>query len=150
MTPYRLQRTQWLPRSPEALFPFFGDAHNLEKITPPWLNFEILTPRGFEIKKGALIDYRIRLHGIPVRWKTEITEWDPPFSFVDTQLQGPYRLWRHQHTFTAEGSGTRCDDVVEYYPIGGAVTYHLFVRREVEKIFDFRASALSGLFPRTA
>lgn len=146
MTPYRLERSQWLPRTPEALFPFFADAHNLEKITPPWLNFEILTPPGFEISKGSRIDYRIRLYGLPVRWKTEITEWEPPRGFVDFQLQGPYRLWRHRHTFTAENGGTRCDDVVEFYPKGGALTYHLFVRREVEKIFDYRAEVLQRHF----
>lgn len=95
---------------------------------------------------GALIDYQIRIHGVPVRWRTEIAEWNPPTGFVDQQLRGPYRLWRHAHTFTEKDGGTQCDDRVEYAVPGGALINWLFVRRDVEKIFAYRAAALKKHF----
>jgi ligand-binding SRPBCC domain-containing protein len=146
MKVYRLERTLWLPRAPELLFPFFADARNLGKITPAWLNFEILKPSPEGLRKGSIIDYRIRVHGFPLKWRTEITEWDPPFQFVDVQLRGPYRLWKHRHRFLASEDGTLCVDEVEYSPIGGALVNLLFVRRDVERIFDYRAKKLKKLF----
>ena len=92
----------------DEVFSFFHDAHNLETITPDFLNFEILTPKPIEMREGALIDYRIRLHGIPIPWRTEIIDWNPPHSFVDQQLRGPYREWHHTHEFVAQDGGTLC------------------------------------------
>ena len=135
-----------LPLPPEKVFPFFADAHNLETITPPWLNFRILTPGAIPMRAGTLIDYQIRIHGFPVCWRTEITAWDPPFSFRDEQRRGPYRVWRHTHTFEAVDGGTLCRDHVTYAVPGGALINRLFVRRDVEKIFAYRAEALKKHF----
>jgi ligand-binding SRPBCC domain-containing protein len=146
MTTHLFETELWLPVTRVKVFPFFADAHNLEVITPPWLNFKILTPGEIPMRVGALIDYQIRIHGIPVRWRTEIADWNPPHSFVDQQLRGPYRLWRHTHTFTEKNGGTLCGDRVEYAVPGGALVNKLFVRRDVEKIFAYRAEALKKQF----
>ena len=132
----------WLPRPREEVFAFFADAHNLQAITPPWLKFDVLTPAPIPMRPGTLIDYRIRVHGIPIRWRTEITEWNPPHSFVDVQLRGPYTLWHHTHTFEEREGGTLCIDDVRYRPRGGALMNWLFVRRDVERIFAYRQEAL--------
>ncbi|MFZ0827647.1 MAG: SRPBCC family protein [Verrucomicrobiia bacterium] len=136
----------WLPRRREEVFPFFAEAQNLETLTPPWLNFEILTPAPVAMYPGALIDYRIRIHGIPIRWRTEIVEWNPPHRFADRQLRGPYALWHHTHTFEARDGGTLCIDAVRYRPRGGALTNCLFVRRDVKNIFAFRRERLARIF----
>ena len=136
----------WLPRTRDEVFPFFGEARNLETLTPPWLKFEVLTPEPIMMHPGALIDYRIRIHGIPIRWRTEITEWDPPHRFVDVQLRGPYELWHHTHTFEEQKGGTHCLDEVRYRPIGGALMNWLFVRSDVERIFAYRKKRLLELF----
>ena len=136
----------WLPRPRDEVFAFFADAHNLQAITPPWVKFEVLTPKPIEMKTGALIDYRIRIHGLPIRWRTEITEWNPPRRFVDVQLHGPYTLWHHTHTFEARDGGTLCIDDVRYRPRGGALVNWLFVRRDVEGIFAFRTERLDQIF----
>jgi hypothetical protein len=136
----------WLPVPREKVFPFFADAHNLETITPPWLNFKILTPGEIPMRVGALIDYQIRIHGFPVCWRTEITGWNPPFSFVDEQRRGPYRRWSHTHTFVEKSGGTLCRDEVIYAVPGGALVNRLFVRRDVEKIFAYRAATLKKHF----
>jgi len=132
----------WLPRLREEVFAFFADAHNLQAITPPWLKFDVLTPAPIAMRPGTLIDYRIRVHGLPIRWRTEITEWNPPHSFVDVQLRGPYTLWHHTHTFEEREGGTLCIDDVRYRPRGGALMNWLFVRRDVERIFAYRQEAL--------
>src|SRR5206468_10490968 len=103
-----LRREQRLPRPPEIVFPFFADAGNLEAITPAFLEFEIVTPRPVAMRVGALIEYRLRLHGLPVSWLTRLEEWDaeaPQPRFVDMQLTGPYRLWHHTHEFAGDGAG---------------------------------------------
>jgi ligand-binding SRPBCC domain-containing protein len=107
-----------LPNPPEQVFRFFADADNLGTITPEWLQFEILTPRPIEMGIGTLIDYRIRLYGIPIRWRTRITAWNPPWHFRDEQVKGPYRLWVHDHRFTPHLGGTLMTDQVRYAPRG--------------------------------
>ena len=141
----RFECDLWLPVPRAELFPFFADATNLEAITPPFLRFEVLTP-GVEIRAGAIIDYRLRVHGIPIRWQSEITVWEPPFRFVDEQRRGPYRRWHHEHRFEERDGGTLCFDTVDYDVIGGALIERLFVRRDVEKIFAFRSAKLRELF----
>jgi ligand-binding SRPBCC domain-containing protein len=141
-----LEREQSLPRPPHAIFPFFGDATNLEAITPPWLGFRVVTPEPIEMAPGALIEYRLRLHGVPIRWRTTIAVWDPPRRFVDVQLSGPYRMWHHTHDFEpAPDGGTLMRDTVRYaLPLGplGELAHHLLVKRDLERIFDFRRSAV--------
>jgi ligand-binding SRPBCC domain-containing protein len=135
----------WLPRRAEEIFEFFSDAANLQAITPDWLNFEILTPRPIEIRAGTLIDYRLRVHGLPLRWQTEITAWQPPHRFVDEQKRGPYRHWVHEHRFETKDGGTLCTDHVRYAVPGGELVHRLFVRRDVERIFAHRAVKMRKL-----
>jgi hypothetical protein len=138
--------TQWLPRTPEQIFPFFADAGNLDAITPPWLHFRILTPLPVEMKVGARLEYSISLHGLPMRWRTNIAQWNPSHSFVDEQISGPYRLWHHTHTFTADRGGTLCTDVVRYRHWGGMLIERWFVRPDIERIFAYRREQLAKLF----
>ena len=140
----------WLPRPRAEVFAFFADAQNLQVITPPWLSFEVLTPAPIAMHRGALIDYRIRVHGLPIRWRTEITDWHPPHRFVDQQLRGPYTLWHHTHTFEERDGGTLCRDLVNYRPRGGAWADRLFVRRDLTRIFTFRTEKLADLFREIA
>jgi ligand-binding SRPBCC domain-containing protein len=142
---YTLEREQRLAPPPDAVFPFFGEARNLEAITPPWLGFDVVTPEPIEMGAGTLIEYRLKLHGVPVRWLTQIEVWEPGRRFVDRQLLGPYRLWHHTHTFAADGEGTLMRDVVRYaLPLGplGALAHAALVRRDLEAIFDFRREAV--------
>jgi ligand-binding SRPBCC domain-containing protein len=137
-----LTREQRLPGRPEAVFAFFADAGNLEAITPPWLGFSIVTPRPVEMRVGTLIEYRLRLHGLPISWLTRIEDWQPGLRFVDVQLTGPYRLWHHTHEFAPAGAdGTLVRDTVRYaLPYGplGEVARRLLVARDLERIFAFR------------
>ena len=146
---YTLHREQRLPGTPDEVFPFFGDAGNLEAITPPSLRFEIVTPRPIEMRIGALIEYRLRMRGLPISWLTRIEEWEPGVRFVDMQLRGPYALWHHTHTFEADGPDhTLMTDTVRYALPGGplgAVPHALFVRSELERIFDFRTEKVPAL-----
>lgn len=137
----------WLPRAPEELFAFFSDAANLDQITPSWLHFRILTATPLQIQQGSLIDYRLRLRGLPLRWRTRINVWDPPHRFVDEQVRGPYRCWIHEHTFEPAGGGTLIRDKVSYSVPFGFLLHRLFVRPDIEKIFRFRAETLRRLFP---
>ena len=130
----------------EEVFGFFSEARNLERLTPPWLRFEILTPSPIEMAPGSLIDYRIRWRGLPLHWRTEIEVWDPPHRFVDRQLRGPYRMWRHEHLFAASGDETSVIDRVEYAPLGGAVAQRLVVGRDVRRIFAYRHQVLRRVF----
>ena len=132
----------WLPGSPETVFPFFAETVNLERITPSWLAFRIVTPQPIEMGAGTLIDYRLRLRGVPLRWRTRIAVWEPPRRFIDEQIRGPYRTWVHEHHFEPSGDGTLCRDRVTYAVPGGWLVDWLFVRGEVERIFGFRRDAL--------
>ena len=140
----------WLPMPPEELFPFFADAGNLDAITPPWLHFGIVNPRPIEMREGTQIDYRLRVRGLPLRWRTLIREWRPPHRFVDEQLRGPYRQWIHEHTFEARDGGTLARDMVRYAVPFDFILHPLFVRRDIEKIFAFRQEALRARFGRAS
>lgn len=140
-----LHRTE-IPRPRDEVFDFFSRAENLERLTPANLRFRILTPLPIEMREGALIDYRLRLNGIPLKWRTLISTWDPPNVFVDTQLKGPYRQWIHTHRFTDAGDGrTLMEDEVRYrLPFGplGMIALPI-VRRQVQGIFEYREKALA-------
>ena len=128
-------------------FAFFENPGNLAKITPPWLNFRIETPQ-VEIRGGAVIDYTIRWMGLPMRWRTLITDYEPPFRFVDVQTRGPYAMWRHEHSFRETPGGTVVADEVRYrLPLGplGRLANWLLVRRQLEGIFRFRQAAIAKL-----
>jgi ligand-binding SRPBCC domain-containing protein len=143
-----MERAQLVPLSADDAFAFFADALNLEAITPPWLHFRILTPRPISMQEDTLIDYRLTLHGLPLRWRTRITSWQPGKQFVDVQLRGPFRLWEHTHTFERRGDGTLIRDVVGYQlPLGpiGAVAHRMLVRGDLERIFDYRRDAVDRL-----
>lgn len=132
----------FLERPIEALFEFFSDAHNLQCITPRYLDFTILTPAPIDMCVGARIDYKLRVRRIPIRWQSIISIWEPPYRFVDEQVRGPYRIWRHEHRFEVTDGGTHVIDEVTFKPIGGALMTRLFVGRDVRRIFEFRSAAL--------
>lgn len=141
-----LERRQRVEHSIDQAFAFYGDAHNLERITPPWLGFEVVTPRPIEMGVGTLIEYRLRLHRVPVRWRTRIEAWESPRRFVDVQVKGPYSLWEHTHTFEEDGPGaTIIRDRVRYaIPFGplGELARRLLVERDLRQIFDYRRDAV--------
>lgn len=145
---HRLTATQVLPAPPAAVFPFFADAANLESITPPFLRFRILTPLPVAMHAGTLLDYRLRLHGVPIAWHTRIAVWQPPTRFVDEQVRGPYALWRHEHRFaaTVDGRGTRVTDEVLYAHPGGAIANRLLVAPDLDRIFRHRQERLAIAF----
>jgi hypothetical protein len=147
-----LVREQRLPGPPEAVFGFFADARNLEAITPPLLRFRVVTPGAIAMRAGALIEYRLRVRGVPVRWLTRIEAWEPPHRFVDVQVRGPYALWHHAHTFADDGAGgTVMRDTVRYaigFGVLGEVAHRALVRRDLAAIFDYRAGAVPALLKR--
>ena len=148
---HTLRREQRLPGSPEDVFEFFGDARNLEAITPPLLRFRVLDPDAIVMGTGALIRYRLRVHRVPVGWLTAIREWDPPHRFVDEQLRGPYALWHHTHAFEPhpdDPGDTLMRDTVRYaLPLGplGELARRLVVARDLEAIFDYRETRIVEL-----
>lgn len=149
MKTWRLRCSLWVPRPPAAVFPFFADAQNLEQLTPHWLSFRILTPTPIAMAEGTQIDYRITVRGLPLRWRTRITRWQPPHTFADEQLRGPYARWHHTHTFTAVDGGTVLGDEVVMRPKGGPLAGLLMrciVRGDVERIFRFRARVMAERF----
>jgi ligand-binding SRPBCC domain-containing protein len=143
---YLLETTQWFPRPRPVVFDFFADASNLETITPPFLHFQIVTPRPIAMAAGALIDYRLSLHGVPIKWRTEIASWEPSHRFVDQQLKGPYHFWIHEHTFTDQHGGTLVKDAVTYSVPGGAVVHALIVKRDLTTIFAYRRKIMEQTF----
>jgi ligand-binding SRPBCC domain-containing protein len=142
------ERSVWVPAPLDEVFDFFSDANNLERLTPPFLQFKVLTPGPIVMKPGALIDYKLKLRGIPIRWRTEICDWQPGKNFIDKQLKGPYRQWIHTHIFETKDGGTRVSDRVEYAIPGGLLEPLIFplVRRDVEGIFDYRSKVIAELF----
>ncbi len=149
-----LEREQRLPAPPATVFGFFADARNLEAITPPLLRFRVVTPDPIEMRVGTLIQYRLRLRGVPVNWLTSIQAWEPPHRFVDVQLRGPYALWHHTHDLRPDGDGgTIMRDTVRY-AIGfgplGEVANRVLVRRDLDAIFTFRHEAVAARFGRPA
>lgn len=144
---HEIHRQLMIPRPLPDVFKFFARAENLEQITPPWLRFRIVSAPA-EMRRGALITYALRVRGIPMRWLTEIEEWDPPHGFVDVQLKGPYKFWRHAHRFSAVDGGTLVEDSVRYaLPFGllGEAVHRLQVRRDISRIFDYRTERIRAL-----
>ncbi len=148
MVVHTFEASQWVPTAVASTFAFFADAANLEAITPSFLNFRIITPLPIPMRQGTLIDYWLRLDGLPIRWRTEITRWEPGHAFVDTQLRGPYARWVHLHTFEDEAGGTRLRDRVEYAlpfdPLSRPM-HGLYVRPTIERIFRHRRVVIARL-----
>lgn len=140
---------QRVPRPVDEVFEFFSRAANLERITPPWLSFSIDGQEPSPVTPGTLIAYRLRVHGMPMRWLTRIEQYVPGSHFVDLQLHGPYRLWHHRHEFQDAGDGTTLvrDEVHYQLPLGilGAIAHLLFVRADIRRIFEFRRQAIEQL-----
>jgi ligand-binding SRPBCC domain-containing protein len=150
---HRLVRSRLIARPLAEVFEFFADAANLEALTPPYLRFRILSPLPIPMEPGARIDYALSLFGVPLRWRTRITDWRPGVQFVDEQESGPYAFWRHTHRFEARGDYTLVHDLVEYRePLGplGALAHALFVRRTLDFIFNYRGAAMAALLHRGA
>ena len=136
----------WLRQKPEEVFPFFAEPQNLAVLTPEWLHLKVLTPSPVVMRVGAMLDYRLRLCGVPLRWRAEITEWEPPRRFVDKQRRGPYRMWSHEHRFEDWDGGTLVKDIVVYSVWGGRLTDRFLVRQNLKKIFAFREQKLREHF----
>ncbi len=146
---HRLYRKTLIPAPIETVFDFFSKAENLDRITPPWLQFRILNPTSQDLKKQSRIQFSLKLNLFTVHWETEITEWDPPLSFVDKQIKGPYRQWEHLHRFTLQEDHTLMEDAVVYRVPGWIfepLIHLLFVNPKLEKIFDFREEQLTKIF----
>ncbi len=144
---FLLEREQLVRRPLEEVFEFFSDPLNLESITPPWLRFRVVGCSTPVLLEGSTIDYRLRVHGVPIRWRSLISDWRPPFEFVDQQVSGPYHLWVHRHTFVETEDGVLVRDRVEYAVPGGILIQRLFVRRDLQRIFAYRAQALASFLP---
>ncbi len=149
-TVHVLRREQRLAAAPEAVFPFFADARNLEAITPPLLRFRLLTPEPIHMGAGTFLQYALRVHGLPIRWDTIIQAWEPPHRFVDVQVRGPYRLWHHTHELEAldGGAATLMRDTVRYsigFGVLGEIARRTVVRRDLEAIFAFRRERVPAL-----
>jgi ligand-binding SRPBCC domain-containing protein len=151
MAEHLLKREQTIERPREVVFEFFSNAGNLQRITPPEVGFNIVTPQPIDVREGTLIDYTLSLRGIPVTWRTEINVWEPPFQFEDRQLRGPYAQWIHRHRFEELGPDrTLMFDEVRYRlplePLGDL--FHFLVERELKHIFDYRQAAIAEIFDK--
>lgn len=144
MREYVFHQEQRLELPRELMFSFFADAANLERITPPWLHFQIVSPLPIPMERGARIEYWLRLRGLPIRWQTEITAWEPPYRFVDEQRRGPYRRWIHEHRFEEADDGVLAVDHVRYAVLGDGLV-HWLIRPDVERIFAYRSRVLPDL-----
>lgn len=146
---FKLERSQTVPYSIKEVFSFFEKPENLASITPSNINFKILTPSPVHMKEGALIDYVLSVRGLPLRWTTLITHYDPPFQFQDVQIKGPYSFWHHTHLFEETSQGTLCKDIVLYsLPFGilGEWLHSLFIRKDLDTIFKFRSEKICSLW----
>jgi ligand-binding SRPBCC domain-containing protein len=150
MKNYRLERELLVARPIEEVFDFFGDPMNLEAITPPWLHFKLLGSPDLPLRPASTIDYRLRVRGLPIRWTSLISRWEPPYLFVDQQIRGPYRSWVHLHTFEDRGADTLVRDEVEYSVFGGDFVNRLLVRPDLERVFDYRTASLRQLLNDSA
>ena len=147
---HTLQSEVWVPRPREVVFKFFSRAENLEALTPHWVHFSILSSSPIAMKAGTRIRYRLRLHGIPMRWESEITVWEPLCRFVDEQRSGPYRRWIHEHQFLEYEGGTKVRDTVQYSVAGGLLVHRLFVAPDLSRIFEFRRQKVAEIFGQTS
>lgn len=148
MAVHRLERRQYVAAPLEQVFAFFAEAGNLGRITPPWLGFRVLTPDPVQMGVGALIDYRLHLHGIPLGWTSQIEVWETNRQFVDRAVRGPFSLWHHRHRFSASGAGTIVSDEVHYAPplgVFGEIADRLLVARDLDRIFAHRRDAVARL-----
>jgi ligand-binding SRPBCC domain-containing protein len=136
----------WLPQPRSKVFAFFSDAQNLDLITPPWLHFRTITSGQTGMREGTVMDHRLRIHGFPLRWRSEITHWDPPARFVDEQVRGPYWLWIHEHRFEERDGGTLVHDYVRYAVLFDFLIHRLFIRPDIERIFAYREKKLREIF----
>lgn len=149
MRSHRLESEQIFGRSLAEVFAFFCDPVHLSAITPPWLHFQVLTPPPIVMRAGTLIDYRLRVRGLPLRWQSEITVWEPPRRFVDVQRRGPYRQWIHEHLFEETSAGTKVADRVDYAVPGwilAPLIRRWLVGPDVERIFAYRRQKLTEIF----
>lgn len=142
---YRLEAQQLVAEPRGQLFEFFSDAFQLERLTPPWLHFSVATPKPITITAGTLIDYKLRVHGLPMRWRSKISVWEPPAQFVDEQVKGPYRSWHHRHVFEEVEGGTLVRDIV-HYRVPFAFLTDVLVKRDLDQIFRYRREAMSRIF----
>lgn len=146
MREFLIERSQTLSAPRAEVFDFFADPANLGDLTPPWLHFHIAAISTPSIEEGTLIDYRLRVRGVRMRWRSVIRDWKPPVRFVDEQLIGPYRRWIHEHTFEDLGNHTLVRDSVRYALLGGALVNRVLVRPDLERIFDYRVERLAARF----
>ena len=144
-TPFRLERSQLIEKPIDEVFEFFAAPENLESITPPWMKFRLVGCSTKQIQEGTILDYALKVRGVPMKWQSLIRSWNPPHHFIDEQLYGPYRRWIHLHTFKAQGEHTLIGDEVDYAVPGGALIERLMVRSELRRIFDFRQNNLLAL-----
>ncbi len=146
---FTLETTTRISAPIDEVWPFFSNARNLERLTPAFLEFEVLTPDPIEMEVGTRIDYKLRIRGLPIRWQSEITAWEPQHRFVDEQRRGPYKAWIHEHTFEAEGDATIARDFVQYDHVGGRLANRLMVGPDVRRIFAYREKVLQEIFGAT-
>ena len=150
MKEFLLERSVVVEKSLEEVYAFFSDPANLQELTPPWIDFRIMGSSTLDVEVGTTIDYKLKVRGLPIRWRSLISEWDPPRSFVDEQLKGPYKMWHHTHTFEEVEGGVKVGDRVRYAVPGGwlfeRLVERLFVGPDVRKIFDYRMKRLAEVF----
>lgn len=143
---YRLKTELWVSRPRVEVFQFFADPANLERLTPAWLRFKILSEAPQPMTEGARLNYQLRVHGLPIKWQSEITAWNPPHRFVDRQTKGPYQFWEHEHTFLEREGGTLVCDNVRYSVWGGALVNKFLVAPDLDRIFTYRHRVLNTIF----
>jgi ligand-binding SRPBCC domain-containing protein len=146
MKTYQLKTEIWLPRPREEVFGFFAEPANLERLTPAWLRFEIITKLTGAIEKGFQLNYQLRIHGVPIKWQSVISDWEPPHRFVDQQTRGPYKFWVHEHKFMEHNRGTLVRDNVQYSVPGGILVQKFIVAPDLDRIFKYRHMVLQTIF----